>query len=108
MSFHSSVYPLCTAMANELHDLRHQLEALAERLCTDEHFCANHIESLQLFDALTQHSEESALLLERLSNGMRSYEAIALIRLGKLQDRLAEALAHMNEPGQPEQKVSNG
>lgn len=98
MPFHPSVYPLCTAIANELCDMRHQLEALAERLCLDEHFCTRHIESLQLFDALTQQSEESALLLVRLSEGMKAQEAISLIRLGKLQNRLNDALAHMADP----------
>lgn len=95
MSFHPSVYPLCTAMANELRDMRRQLEQLAERLCVDELFCARHIETLQHFDALTQQSEESALLLERLSGGMQSAEALALIRLGQLQQRLNDALTHM-------------
>jgi hypothetical protein len=96
MSFHPSVYPLCMAIAHELHDMRRQLGALAERLCTDEAFCERHIESLQLFDALTQQSEESALLLERLADGMRSREALDLIRLGQLQQRLSDALAHMS------------
>lgn len=100
MPFHPSVYPLCTAIANELHDMRDQLSALAERLCLDEQFCARHIASLQLFDALMQQSDESALLLQRLSDGMKSQEAISLIRLGQLQDRLNDALAHMNDPGE--------
>jgi hypothetical protein len=95
MPFHPSVYPLCTAISNELRDMRHQLEALAEGLCMDPDFCSRHIDKLQLFDALTQQADESALLLDRLSGGMVSHEAIALIRLGKLQQRLNDALAHM-------------
>lgn len=86
-------------MANELRDLRHQIERLAERLCMDEHFCSRHIESLQLFDALSQHSEESALLLDRLSGGMTSDEAVRLIRLGMLQERLEIALRRQCHDG---------
>lgn len=93
MPFHPSVYPLCTAIANELRDMRHQLETLAERLCVDETFAARHVESLQLFDALAQQADESAVLLDRLSDGMKSAEAIALIKLDLLQRRLGEALA---------------
>lgn len=92
MPFHPSVYPLCTAIANELRDMRYQLESLAERLCMDDQFAMRHVESLQLFDAIMQQTEESAVLLDRLSGGMRSAEAIALIRLGLLQERLNEAL----------------
>jgi hypothetical protein len=93
MPFHPSVYPLCTAISNELRDLRRQLERLAERLCLDEDFLLRHVESLQLFDALAQQSEESALLLDRLSDGMISEEALALVRLGVLQERLRAGLA---------------
>ena len=92
MPFHPSVYPLCSAISNELRDLRHQLERLAERLCLDENFVIHHVGSLQLFDAITQHTEESACLLDRLSDGMQSAEALALVRLGALQDRLRAAL----------------
>ncbi|MBB6124305.1 hypothetical protein [Sphingobium subterraneum] len=92
MPFHPSVYPLCSAISNELRDLRRQLERLAERLCLDENFVIHHVSSLQLFDALTQHVEESACLLDRLSDGMQSAEALSLVRLGALQERLRSAL----------------
>jgi uncharacterized protein (DUF1810 family) len=92
MPFHPSVYPLCTAIANEMRDMRHQIEELAARLCMDEQFALRHVESLQLFDAVTQQTEESALLLDRLSDGMKTNEALSLVRLGKLQDRLRDAL----------------
>lgn len=98
MSFHPSVYPLCTAIADELHNMRQQLSDLAERLCLDEYFCSRHIESLQSFDALTQQAEESALMLERLSAGMRTQEALSLVRLGKMQMRLREHLDHLVHP----------
>ena len=92
MPFHPSVYPLCTAIANEMRDMRHQIEELAARLCMDEQFALRHVESLQLFDAVTQQTEESALLLDRLSDGMKTNEALSLVRLGKLLDRLRDAL----------------
>ena len=69
MPFHPSVYPLCTAMANEWREMRHQLENLAASLCTDAAFAERHVESLQLFDALAQQADESAVLLDRLSGG---------------------------------------
>lgn len=92
MPFHPSVYPLCAAISDELRDLRRQLERLAERLCLDELFVMHHVESLQLFDAITQQADESALLLDRLADGMTSDEALALVRLGLLQQRLRAAL----------------
>lgn len=92
MTFHPSVYPLCSAISHELRDLRDQLEKLAARLCMDDDFARRHVECLQLFDAITQQTEESALLLDRLSDGMQSAEAVSLVRLGLLQERLAQAL----------------
>jgi predicted nucleotidyltransferase len=92
MPFHPSVYPLCSAISNELRDLRRQLERLAERLCLDEEFLLRHVESLQLFDALAQQSEESACLLDRLSGGMTSDEALVKVKLGVLQERLRAGL----------------
>lgn len=93
MPFHPSVYPLCTAIANELRDMRRQVEDLAAQLCTDEQFALRHVESLQLFDAIAQQTEESAALLDRLSGGMKTDEALDLIRLGQLQQRLCAALS---------------
>jgi hypothetical protein len=92
MPFHPSVYPLCTAMANEWREMRHHLEELAARLCVDAEFAARHVDSLQLFDALAQQADESAMLLDRLSGGMHSNEALSLVRLDMLQQRLGEQL----------------
>lgn len=93
MAFHPSVYPLCTAMANEWREMRHHLEQLAASLCNDNMFAAKHIESLQLFDALAQQADESAVLLDRLSNGMHSDQALSLVRLDIMQQRLSEQLS---------------
>jgi hypothetical protein len=96
MAFHPSVYPLCTAMANEWREMRHHLEHLAARLCADDHFAARHIDSLQLFDALAQQADESAVMLDRLSEGMCSSDALSLVRLDLMQQRLRDALGEMS------------
>lgn len=95
MAFHPSVYPLCAAMANEWREMRHHLEHLAAMLCVDEAFAKRHIDSLQLFDALAQQADESAVMLDRLSEGMCASEALALVRLGLMQQRLSDALGEL-------------
>ncbi|MBP6030892.1 MAG: hypothetical protein KA533_05630 [Sphingobium sp.] len=95
MAFHPSVYPLCTAMANEWREMRHHLEHLAASLCADEHFAARHIDRLQLFDALAQQADESAAMLDRLSEGMCSTDALGLVRLDLLQQRLRQVLGEL-------------
>ncbi len=92
MSFHPSVYPLCHAMAAEWREMRHHLENLAASLCVDADFACRHVESLQLFDALAQQADESAMLLDRLSDGMRSNQALSLVRLDIMQQRLKNHL----------------
>jgi len=82
-------------MANEWREMRHQLEQLASSLCTDEEFASRHVESLQLFDALAQQADESAVLLDRLSGGMHSNDALELVRLDMLQNRLHEAIGDL-------------
>ncbi len=80
-------------MASEWREMRHHLEALAARLCVDEDFAARHVDSLQLFDALAQQADESAVLLDRLSGGMHSNDALDLVRLDIMQQRLRDHLA---------------
>lgn len=82
-------------MANEWREMRHQLENLAASLCTDAAFAERHVESLQLFDALAQQADESAVLLDRLSGGMHSNEALSLVRLDMMQQRLGAALGEL-------------
>ena len=79
-------------MANEWREMRHHLEHLAASLCVDEQFAARYIESLQLFDALAQQADESAVMLDRLSEGMCSSDALSLVRLDMMQQRLRDAL----------------
>lgn len=84
---------LHSVMAGELREIRDTLERLAEVLVADERFAHAHIEQLQSFDYLIQHSDECANLLERIANGEDSLSAIGHVRLAEVQGRLREALS---------------
>lgn len=83
---------LHTVIAGEIREIREKLEALAEVLVSDEHFCGHYLEQLQAFDYLIQHADECTNLLERIAKGENSLEAIAHVRLGAVQERLRVAL----------------
>lgn len=84
---------LHSVMAGELREIRDTLERLAEVLVADEAFAQAHIEQLQSFDYLIQHSDECANLLERIAGGEDSLSAISHVRLAEVQERLRDALA---------------
>lgn len=79
-------------IARELREMRVMLEKLAEVLVADEQFAHAHIEQLQSFDYLIQHTDECANLLQRIADGEDSLSAINHVRLAEVQDRLREAL----------------
>jgi arginine deiminase len=84
---------LHSVMAGELREIRDMLEKLAEVLVADEQFAQAHIEQLQSFDYLIQHSDECANLLERIANGEDSLTAIGHVRLAEVQERIRDALS---------------
>ncbi|MFV0623224.1 hypothetical protein ACBY01_04320 [Sphingomonas sp. ac-8] len=84
---------LHAAVAGELRLIGALLERLAETLVGDEHFSAHYLDQLQTFDLIIQCADESASVLDRLSQGVDPYEAIAPVRLTAVQDRLRDALA---------------
>lgn len=84
---------LHSVMAGELREIRDMLERLAEVLVADEQFAHAHIEELQSFDYLIQHSDECANLLERIASGEDSLTAIGHVRLAEVQERLRDALS---------------
>ena len=84
---------LHSVMAGELREIRDMLEKLAEVLVADEQFAHAHIEQLQSFDYLIQHSDECANLLERIANGEDSLTAIGHVRLAEVQARIRDALS---------------
>ena len=79
-------------IAGELREMREMLERLAETLVADEQFAHAHIEQLQSFDYLIQHTDECANLLDRIAQGEDSLTAINHVRLAEVQDRLRVAL----------------
>lgn len=83
---------LHAAVAAEMRHVRADLELLAEMFVADAHFVANYLEQLQMFDALIQHTDENAALLDRLGAGTESREAVSLVRLEAVQGRLSAAL----------------
>ena len=84
---------LHTVIAGELREMRDMLERLAEVLVADEQFVHAHVEQLQSFDYLIQHTDECANLLERIAAGEDSLSAISHVRLAEVQDRLRNALS---------------
>jgi hypothetical protein len=84
---------LHSVMAAELREIRDMLERLAEVLVADEQFAQAHIEELQSFDYLIQHSDECANLLERIAGGEDSLSAINHVRLAEVQSRIRDALS---------------
>jgi hypothetical protein len=83
---------LCNALAGEIREVRAMIEALADVLAADEYLAANYLEQLQMFDLLVQRTTESADLLDRLGSGMHQHDAIAHIRLERMQHRLRDML----------------
>jgi hypothetical protein len=83
---------LHSVIAGELREMRDMLEKLAEVLVADEQFVHAHIEQLQSFDYLIQHTDECANLLERIADGEDSLTAISNVRLAEVQNRLRDAL----------------
>jgi hypothetical protein len=83
---------LHSAVAEEMRHVRGLIEQLAELLVSDEHFVANYLEQLQMFDLLIQCTDESAAVLDRLAGGAHSHDAIAPVRLSQVHDRLHAAL----------------
>lgn len=83
---------LHAAVAAEMRHVRADLELMAEMFVADAHFVENYLEQLQAFDALIQHTDENAALLDRLGAGAAPHEAVSLVRLEAVQDRLRAAL----------------
>lgn len=83
---------LCGALAGEIREVRSMIEALADVLAADEYLAATYLEQLQMFDLLVQRTTESADLLDRLGSGMHQHDAIAHIRLERMQHRLRDLL----------------
>lgn len=84
---------LHSVMASELREMRDMLEKLAEVLVADEQFVHAHVEQLQSFDYLIQHTDECANLLERIAAGEDSLSAVSHVRLAEVQERLRDALS---------------
>lgn len=84
---------LHSVIASELREMRDMLERLAEVLVADEQFAHDHIEQLQSFDYLIQHTDECANLLERIAGGEDSLSAVNHVRLAEVQERLRDALS---------------
>jgi len=84
---------LHAAIAEEMRHIRARIEQLAELLASDETFALKYMEQFQTFDMLIQCTDESAAVLDRLAEGVRSHEAVAGVRLEAVQQRLRSALA---------------
>ena len=84
---------LHSVIAGELREMRDMLERLAEVLVADEQFAHAHIEQLQSFDYLIQHTDECAKLLERVADCQDALSAISHVRLAEVQERLRDALS---------------
>jgi hypothetical protein len=83
---------LCTAVAQEIRDIRALIESLADVLACDEYLACTYTEQLQTFDLLVQRSQEAAELLDCVANGTGTMEAVGRVRLSLVQDRLRTAL----------------
>lgn len=84
---------LLTAIADEMRAIRALVEQIATPLVADARFVAEHLEQLQNFDLIVQCAEESADVLDRLAAGLSGEDAIALVRLTAIQQRLGAAIA---------------
>jgi hypothetical protein len=83
---------LKAALAEEIRDVRRLIEQIAAVVAADEQFALANLEQLQAFDLAIQRADESADMLERLSNGSPADQAIEAVRLGCVQNRLRAAL----------------
>lgn len=83
---------LKAALAEEIRDVRRLIEQIAAVIVADEQFALANLDQLQAFDLAIQRADESADMLERLSNGSPADQAVDAVRLGCVQDRLRAAL----------------
>lgn len=83
---------ICSALAGELRDVRHEAERLAELMFGDEQFVMLHLDRLQNLDLLMQRVSEAATLLDRLAEGTCDEAAVGDIRLQSMQERLRTVL----------------
>ena len=83
---------LKAALAEEIRGVRRLIEQIAEVIVADEPFALANMEQLQAFDMAIQRADESADMLERLSEGTCAHAAVDAVRLGCVQDRLRAAL----------------
>lgn len=81
------------ALADELRDFVVEIEKIAGVIVSDEQFAMANLSQLQAFDMLVQRAAESAALLDRLSRGRSTSDAVGLVRLAVVQDRFRTALA---------------
>lgn len=81
------------AIAEEIRDLRRLIEKLAHTLASDETFVMAYMEQFQVFDLIIQRADESADLLDRMADGSKSHDAIDLVRLTIVQDKLRSAIS---------------
>jgi hypothetical protein len=72
--------------------VRRLIEQIAEAVVSDEQFALANMDQLQAFDLAIQRADESADMLERLSNGSCPRSAVEAIRLGDVQDRFRAVL----------------
>lgn len=79
---------LCRAIADEIRQVSHLVEELANVLVCDEDVAMKHIHRLQAFDLLVQRSAESARLLDRIASGVQTQHAVDEVCLEELQQRL--------------------
>ena len=80
------------ALAEEIRDVRRLIEQIAAVLTADEQFALTYLEQLQAFDFAIQRADESADMLDRLSNGSCLDSAVEAVRLDVVQTRLRAAL----------------
>lgn len=83
---------LCLALAEEMHAMRALIEALATELISEPMVLEAFGTELQTFDLLAQRACESAGLLTRIAEGKGALEAVAEVRLERMQQRLRDAL----------------
>lgn len=83
---------LVRALSAEMQAMRSMVEALAVVLVSDPEILDLYGTELQTFDLLAQKAMESACLLERIATGMAAEEAVAAVRLERMQERLRDAL----------------
>lgn len=81
------------ALAAELREVRDGLDVMAATLVADELVALRHIGDLQNFDLLAQRIAETADLLDRVAGGIAGENAVAEVRLERLQQRLLSELA---------------